>query len=667
MDEFSLVFGDKHTVPAFIGSDTQKEICKQLLELKADKLLIVTEETVDELYGDYFDSLRAEETGAFASAGSVTLEKFVLPSGEAAKSWENLTRLLEWNFKVDATKKSVVVAFGGGSLLNVAGLFASLAFRGMKAVYIPTTFLAMHYVATSLKTSISFDGRKDNIGSFFAPEKVLIDVGFCSTLPRNELFSGLGELAKNAALFGADHAKAFQRTLSKESIDAMNGGSGEEFNLGDDTVLALVKLGIDAKMSVLADDAYEKTSGMVFQYGHTVAHALEKAYDDGTIPHGIGVCYGMLSCSFAAEKMGLMSGDDRREHDAICGLLVERCPLPEPKPSLERVMDLVMRDSQRGLASERDAEVSDVLIRRVGDIVTTPSGNLSRFSAAYVAQWLEEMGFKAASKSKMIWAEAVDDALCDDAAISELQQRTTLTPGLAKLSQMWSTILSGQKGCETRLKLKNTFLSFDVVEPCSAPRIRSMSLDIMASSVIKRCPAACTGEPDVGSDGDTASTVSNLGGDGWKTTLVFRNIPTMTRELLLQTLDAEGFAVCYDFVYLPMVFESGTSFGHCFVNFTQPATAEAALRHFRDFRAWKGCGNTEPCAAKWSDQQGLDVHLENYRNSRVMHSSFPDNFKPLLLSRGVAVQFPAPTKHIPAPRLRKERRRRAGFLPIEQI
>merc|ERR1711957_62195 len=133
---------------------------------------------------------------------------------------------MKWNFRVGATKKSVVVAFGGGALLNVTGLFASIVYRGVKAVYIPTTFLAMHDVVTSLKTSICFDGRKNNIGSFYAPAKILIDVDFCRTLPRSELFSGLGELAKNAALFGGSHAQGFVDALSIESVNADTGGSG---------------------------------------------------------------------------------------------------------------------------------------------------------------------------------------------------------------------------------------------------------------------------------------------------------------------------------------------------------------------------------------------------------------------------------------------------------
>lgn len=407
MESLTFAFSDRASVPVFIGRDVQMEVLEHLLELQADKILLVTEQVVDEMHGTFFDPFLdsckvSGDTGAPGSSGIgvglahplPVVEKKVLPSGDSSKSWEHLTDLMRWNFSVCATKKTVVVAFGGGALLNVAGLFASIAFRGMKLVYLPTTLLAMHDVVTSLKTSICFDGRKNNIGSFYAPTKILIDVAFCRTLPKSELMSGLGELAKNAALFGGAHAEGFVAALSKESIDNHNAGSGEEFSLDDGTILALVRLGIMAKMDVLLGDAYEKQSGMIFEYGHTVSHALEKAYGDVVIPHGLGVTYGMLSSSFAAEKLGIMSPEARREHDALCQLLTCRWPLPEPKPCAGEVMALAMRDSKRGITSEAEDEISDVLLRRIGDIVPVASPSmLSKFPCALVREWLLTMGF----------------------------------------------------------------------------------------------------------------------------------------------------------------------------------------------------------------------------------------------------------------------------------
>jgi 3-dehydroquinate synthase/2-deoxy-scyllo-inosose synthase len=398
MESLSFVFADKATVPGYMGMDVQEEVMKHLLDLNADKILLVCDEGAVEHHPNYFDPLLPSKSSAAPGETGeqeerLVLEKMILPPGDEAKSWDHLTSLMKWSFEVGATKRSVVVAFGGGALINIAGLFASILFRGTKVVYIPTTFLAMHDVVTSLKTSICFDGRKNNIGSFYAPIKILIDLCFCRTLPRKELFSGLGELAKNAMLFGGKHAEGFVAALSKEHIDAAHGGSGNEFVMDDETLKTLVRLGVEAKMTTLLVDAYEKTTGMIFEYGHTVSHAIEKAYGDGTIPHGIGVTYGMLSSSYAAEKLGIMSPEARKKHDEVCWKLLVKCPLQEPKPSIERVMKFGMRDSKRGLTSEADDEISDVLLRKMGDVVQTPTNNLSKFPAKLVVEWLENMGF----------------------------------------------------------------------------------------------------------------------------------------------------------------------------------------------------------------------------------------------------------------------------------
>merc|ERR1712187_454614 len=137
----------------------------------------------------------------------------------------------------------------------------------------------------------------------------------------------------------------------------------------------------------------EKTSAMIFEYGHTMSHALEKTYGDGVLPHGLGVTYGMLACSFAAERLGLMSKSSREKHDAICDLLVRRWPLPEPLPPVAEVMALAMKDSKRGITAEAAEEISDVLLYKVGDVVPSKTNMLNKFPAVHFAEWLESVGF----------------------------------------------------------------------------------------------------------------------------------------------------------------------------------------------------------------------------------------------------------------------------------
>merc|ERR1711979_95466 len=132
--------------------------------------------------------------------------------------------------------------------------------------------------------------------------------------------------------------------------------------MDEKTILKLVRLGIEAKMDMLRHDADEKQSAMIFEYGHTMSHAIEKTYGDGVVPHGLGVTYGMLACSYVAESLGVMSKKARENHDEICHLLVQRWPLPQPLPPADEVMARAMRDSKRGITSESADEISDVLL-----------------------------------------------------------------------------------------------------------------------------------------------------------------------------------------------------------------------------------------------------------------------------------------------------------------
>merc|ERR1719346_429874 len=112
----------------------------------------------------------------------------------------------------------------------------------------------------------------------------------------------------------------------------------------------------------------------------------------------------MLSSSYVAERMGVMSPEDRAKHDALCWLLLKRWPLPEPRPSVEKIMAFAMRDSKRGLASEEATEISDVMLRSIGDVVHTKTNNLSKFPSEHLYKWLYTMGFPHEGASDSIQA-----------------------------------------------------------------------------------------------------------------------------------------------------------------------------------------------------------------------------------------------------------------------
>jgi hypothetical protein len=138
-----------------------------------------------------------------------------------------------------------------------------------------------------------------------------------------------------------------------------------------------------------------------------------------------------------------------------------------------------------------------------------------------------------------------------------------------------------------------------------------------------------------------------------QTTIMLRNLPMkITRSMLLDLLDAEGFKGRYDFVYLPSNFETSWAFGYAFVNFVSEGNAELACDHFQGFKKWNIEGQEEVCETSWSNPyQGLAANVERYRNSPVMHESVEDKHKPIVLVGGLRQEFPAPTTVIKAPRV----------------
>jgi hypothetical protein len=138
------------------------------------------------------------------------------------------------------------------------------------------------------------------------------------------------------------------------------------------------------------------------------------------------------------------------------------------------------------------------------------------------------------------------------------------------------------------------------------------------------------------------------------TTLMLRNVPnSYTRDMLLALLDEEGFKGIYDFVYVPTDFHSLAGLGYAFVNFFSNDEAEKAIKFFEGFAAWR-VATQKVCHVSWSSPlQGLEAHVERFRNSPVMHEAVPECYKPVLFRDGVRQVFPGPTKRIRQPRTKR--------------
>ncbi|CAJ1396580.1 unnamed protein product [Effrenium voratum] len=138
------------------------------------------------------------------------------------------------------------------------------------------------------------------------------------------------------------------------------------------------------------------------------------------------------------------------------------------------------------------------------------------------------------------------------------------------------------------------------------------------------------------------------------TTVMLRNLPNnYTRAMLLAMLDNEGFEGKYNFLYLPIDFQSRACLGYAFVNLVDPSFVPNFWEKFSGYSKWV-LPSKKVCGVSWSGpHQGLEAHVERYRNSPVMHESVPDEYKPVILQHGLRVAFPEPSKAPRPPRIRQ--------------
>ncbi|CAK0903413.1 unnamed protein product [Prorocentrum cordatum] len=131
------------------------------------------------------------------------------------------------------------------------------------------------------------------------------------------------------------------------------------------------------------------------------------------------------------------------------------------------------------------------------------------------------------------------------------------------------------------------------------------------------------------------------------TTVMLRNLPCgFTRKSLIWTLNNNGFARQYDFVYIPMDFNTRLSLGYGFVNLVDDKHVQRFIDVFDGYNQWFCHSSAKICEAM-CQTQGLQANIERYRNSPVMSDVVPERFKPALFVDGTQVPFPEPTKDLP--------------------
>jgi 3-dehydroquinate synthase len=285
---------------------------------------------------------------ASLSAAGFKAQIVEMRDGERHKTLATVAELSEALARMGADRNSVIVAFGGGVVGDVAGLLASLYMRGVDLVQIPTTVLAQVDASIGGKTGVNLRAGKNLVGTFHQPRIVLIDPALLTTLPDREFRAGLYEALKCGVIGKPELFRALETIELKE--------------LRRDLVKLewVIAESVKLKAEVVGADERENGLRRVLNLGHTIGHALEAESEYRRFLHGEAVAWGMIAAATIAAKVERIDAlTAARIGDAVQGL----GRLPKVEVRSRNILRRLQSDKKT-----RNGVVHFVLPREIGKV-----------------------------------------------------------------------------------------------------------------------------------------------------------------------------------------------------------------------------------------------------------------------------------------------------------
>jgi 3-dehydroquinate synthase len=240
------------------------------------------------------------ETIAGGLAGTA-FELLHLPGGEENKRLSHVEQIAEEMVRRGGDRTSLVIAFGGGIVTDMAGFAAAIFMRGIPVIQVPTTLLAQVDAGVGGKTGVNLLSGKNLIGSFHQPLAVLTDPAVLSTLPEREYRAGLYEVLKAGIIRDVD----LWSFLAQSSAEVL----ARQPAALDRIIAGAVRM----KCEVVSADEREGGLRRILNLGHTFGHALEAETGYTRLLHGEAVAWGLRAAVHLAQECGYLSAEDSVE------------------------------------------------------------------------------------------------------------------------------------------------------------------------------------------------------------------------------------------------------------------------------------------------------------------------------------------------------------------
>lgn len=277
------------------------------------KIIVITDQTVNKLYGRYFTDYPIIEIG----------------QTESNKNLDTVSDILEKLLAYEADRSTFILAVGGGIVCDVAGFVASIYLRGLDFGFISTTLLSQVDASVGGKNGVNFLGFKNMVGVFNQPAFVICDSKMLSTLETDDLNCGFAEIVKHTLID------------DRETFEELELNYSKALGLDAQTIEKLVFNSVEIKAGIVNKDEKEKGERRKLNLGHTFGHAVEKVLG---IPHGNAVSIGLVVAAKLSMNKGLIT---KSECDRIITLL-NNLQLPTTiETNKEAIIDALGMDKKR--------------------------------------------------------------------------------------------------------------------------------------------------------------------------------------------------------------------------------------------------------------------------------------------------------------------------------
>lgn len=262
------------------------------------KIAIITDSNVAPLYAERV--MKSMESAGF------TPSLHIIPAGEASKNMLQAQELCSELAAAGIDRTGCIAALGGGVVGDLAGFVASIHYRGIPFMQIPTTIVAQVDSSVGGKTAVNIPEGKNLVGAFHQPTVVVIDPTTLVTLNRRTLAEGLAEAVKHAAIKDASMLHELKALGPELAIG---------FSLNTIAKLPdLIARNVAIKARIVEQDELETMDiRALLNFGHTIGHGIEASVPYGDILHGEAVALGMRAALFLSErKSGLNPADSKK-------------------------------------------------------------------------------------------------------------------------------------------------------------------------------------------------------------------------------------------------------------------------------------------------------------------------------------------------------------------